>query len=212
MITATKLASYASLFPLPTLTHRSQRRGLDVFIGGGSIGYCDRNRCKLAHTFGKDFPLPNGLVRGPDGLIYVPSTVNSEIRIFSLDEHHKLTQVDSIKVPLPMDNLSFDANGDLIVAAFPRLYKWTESSYKPFDVKVPSAVLRVRRRGGIGRKGKRGGGRESVKGEWEIMKLMEDDGSTLPGATIAAHDVQTGRIFLGGAVSPFITICETRLK
>jgi hypothetical protein len=39
---------------------------------------------------------------------------------------------------------------------------------------------------------------------------MEDDGSVLPGATVAAHDAETGRVFLGGSMSPYITICETQ--
>jgi hypothetical protein len=88
----------------------------------------------------------------------------------------------------------------------PQVYKWTESSKRPFDVKVPAAVFRVRK---VGRKVKRG----SVSGGevgWEVEKIVEDDGTTLPGATIAVHDAATGRIFLGGAVAPFITICETR--
>lgn len=164
----------------------------------------------MAKTFEDRFNLPNGIARGPDGLIYVPSTLTGEIRVFSLNEHHTLDQVDSIQNSLPIDNLSFDKHGDLFVASFPRLYKWAESSHKPFDVKVPSTVFRIRKIGTWkGAEVKRGTVHKGDEG-YEIKKILEDDGTTLPGATIAVHDVETGRIFLGGAVAPFITICETR--
>ena len=40
-------------------------------------------------------------------------------------------------------------------------------------------------------------------------KIMEDDGDVLSAFSIAVHDVETGKIFLGGPLTPFITICET---
>lgn len=174
------------------------------------MGYCDRHRCNFAKVFGSDFCIPNGLVRGSDGLIYVPNTFTGEIRIFSLNEHHALDQIDSIRNPLPVDNLSFDNHGDLYAASFPHLYKWGKSSYKPFDVKVPSTVFRIRKAGGSkGGNAKRGKVYKHDEG-YVISKILEDDGTTISGATIAVHDAETGRIFLGGAMSPFISICETK--
>ena len=58
-----------------------------------------------------------------------------------------------------------------------------------------------------------GSGRKSLFShdlDYVVEKVMEDDGSVLPGSTIAVHDVETGRYFLGGAMSPFITICESK--
>jgi arylesterase/paraoxonase len=134
------------------------------------------------------------------------------IEVFSLDEYHKLTLHDTIKVPYPVDNLSVDNNGDIIAASFPQVFKWMESSKSPFEVKVPSAILRIRKAGMQGKKGK---GREGVVlhgelGDWEVETILEDDGSVVGGASIAVHDTETGRIFTGGAVAPFISICETR--
>jgi arylesterase / paraoxonase len=160
-----------------------------------------------------DFALPNGLARDQDGLIYVPSTLTGEIRVYTLNEHHTLDQVSSIQNPLPIDNIAVDRDGDLYCASIPKIYIWGESSKRPFEVDPPSTVFRIRKAGKGGKKGgKRGTGGAGEIGEegWEIRKIMEDDSGTLPGATIAVHDVETGRVFLGGAMSPFITICETR--
>lgn len=123
-----------------------------------------------------------------------------------------LTLLDTIRVPYPVDNLSVDKNGDIYAAAFPQIYKWTERASNPFDVKVPTAVIRIKK---VGMEGKRGKGREGVVlhgelGDWEVETVLEDDGSVVGGATIAVHDAETGRIFMGDAVAPFISVCETR--
>jgi len=151
--------------------------------------------------------MPNGLLRGLDGLIYVPSTLNSEVRVFSLNEHHTLDQVDSFKIPYPIDNLSVDKNGDIFAATFPMVYKWEESSKDPFNTEVPSSIFKI---SGAG-KGRAAGSKKAAKKEYVVEKVMEDTGSILPGSTITIHDVETGRYFLGGAVSPYITICEPRM-
>ncbi|KAE8441063.1 hypothetical protein EG329_005892 [Mollisiaceae sp. DMI_Dod_QoI] len=184
------------------------RRDLEPFTGGGSVGYCSRNRCNIAWNTGLNFP--NGLVKGRDGLIYVPMTGDGTVDVFSLGEDHMLTHVNHIIVGLPMDNLSVDKNGDIFVAGFPKVYKWMQSSKNPFDIQPPTAVLKIRRGGkgyeGTGRKGYL----ERHEADYYVDKVFEDDGSILPGATIVVHDAETGRFFLGGAVSPYIAICETR--
>lgn len=109
---------------------------------------------------------------------------------------------------LPVDNLSVDKNGDIFAAAFPRVYEWIRSSKNPFNVNPSSAVLRIRR-GGKGYNGRRVS-MEGKDGTWAVEKVMEDNGSVLPGATVVVHDAQTGRIFLSGIMAPYITICETR--
>jgi hypothetical protein len=63
--------------------------------------------------------------------------------------------------------------------------------------------------------GKKRKGREGVvmhgeTGEWEVETVLEDDGTVVSGATVAVHDVETGRLFMGGVLTPFISVCETR--
>jgi arylesterase/paraoxonase len=153
--------------------------------------------------------MPNGLVKGQDGLIYVPSTTGGTIDVFTLNQNHTFTKLSTFKT-LPIDNLSVDKNGDIYAAALPQVWKWMKSAKSPFDIHPGSTVLKIKRDGlestGSGRQGYPDG----IGGNYVVETVIEDDGEVLPGATIAVHDAETGRIFLGGAVAPYITICETR--
>ncbi|CAG8961721.1 hypothetical protein HYFRA_00006261 [Hymenoscyphus fraxineus] len=185
------------------------RRRLDLVIGGGNVAFCSRNSCNIAYSSGFNFP--NGLVRGRDGLIYVPSTVGMKIDVFSLSEDHKLHLVHTIKSPLGLDNLSVDGDGNIFAAGFPALHNWNKATKDPFNINPESTVLKIRRDG----KGYQGTSRKAHVEKWNdgnyvVEKVFEDTNGVLPGATIAVHDSETGRFFLGGAFSPFITICETR--
>lgn len=178
-------------------------------MGGGSVGFCNRNGCNIAYSTGFNFP--NGLVRGRDGLFYVPNTVGLNIDVFSISEDHKLSKVHTIKNLLPLDNLSLDGNGNIIGAAFPVLHNWSKGTKDPFNINPESTVLKIIRAG----KGYQGTSRKSdvEKGNdshYIVETVFEDNSGVLPGATVAIHDTETGRFFLGGSMSPFITICETR--
>ncbi len=151
--------------------------------------------------------LPNGLVRGSDGLIYVASTITGIIDVFSISEKRLLEKITSIHVGLPIDNLSIDRDGDIYAAAFPQLYKLSHSS-KDLSINPPSTVFRIRK----AEKGYQGDTRKGSMERYEdgyiVEKVMEDDGSLLPGSTIVVHDAQTGRLFLAGVMSPFVMICQ----
>lgn len=83
-----------------------------------------------------------------------------------------------------MDNLSVDSNGDIFAASFPHLYKTARSFDDPFAVNPPSAVFRIRKLDG---------------GEYEVKKMLEDDGGVLPGSTVAVHDPKKPeKYFFGG--------------
>jgi arylesterase / paraoxonase len=183
-------------------TNILQRRELDPFIGGGNVGYCSQSSCHMVYA---GLKLPNGLVLGRDGLIYVPSTMDGTINVFSLSEDHTFVKVNEVKVPLPIDNLSVDKKGDIYAAAIPKIYIWSESAKAPFDVHPPSTVFRIRKSG----KENEGEAKSTEsKAEYVVEKVIEDDGTVLPGATTAVHDAETGRIILSGVMSPYITICE----
>jgi arylesterase/paraoxonase len=146
-----------------------------------------------------------------DGLIYVAQSATGDVQVSELQPgSSNLKLLDTIKIPHPVDNLSEDSNGDIFVASFPQLHKFLKSTDSPFDVLPPTTAWRIRK---------------EKSGGHQVDKVLEDDGSTLPGATVIVHDPQTGRMFLGGkftadirclnmltqclgAFAPFVSICE----
>lgn len=104
-----------------------------------------------------------------------------------------LTEVDTIHLGMPVDNLSVDLrSGDLYAAAFPDVLKLLKSFKDPYHVDSPTTVWRIRKRSGE----KAGSGSGSA---YEVKKILEDkEAKVVGGATIARHDSKTGRLFIGG--------------
>jgi hypothetical protein len=94
-----------------------------------------------------------------------------------------LKLVETIRIPYPVDNLSQDSNGDIFVASFPKIHQFLKSTDSPYDVLPSTAAWRIR---------------TAENGTRQVEKVLEDDGSELPSATVVVHDPQTGRLFLGG--------------
>lgn len=148
---------------------------------------------------------PNGLTRGFDNLIYVPSSVDGQIRVFSLSPStNLLTQIDTIHVGMPLDNVSPDANGDLYVPGFPNFLQTSKALADPYNEPSPASIFRIRKTVDAGADGVR-----SV--DYRVEKVVEDkEGSVLSGATTVRHDVKTGRLWIGAAVSPYLMVCEPK--
>ncbi|KAF1850774.1 calcium-dependent phosphotriesterase [Cucurbitaria berberidis CBS 394.84] len=210
------------------------RRELDDFIGGGNVAYCDGNgECHAAFNGDEedeDLPqasmnepkykalvnralklipktklkFPNGLTRGFDGLIYVPSSVDGQIRVFSINDDNTLKQLDTIHVRMPLDNVSPDAKGDLYVPGFPSGIQSAKGLANPYEEISPVSIWRIRKTVDLGPDGVR-----SV--DYRVEKVIEDrDAKVLSGATTIRHDVKTGRLFISAAVHPFLAVCEPR--
>ena len=121
-------------------------------------------------------------------MIYVANSATGEVHVNELHTGSStLKLVDKIQVQHPIDNLSIDSNSDIFVASFPQLHMYLKSTKSPMDILPPVAVWRMRRRG---------------DGTYNVDKILEDNGSILPSSTIAVHDPQTGRMFLGGEFIP----------
>ena len=160
------------------------RKGFDLLLGGGSLAYCSAaGKCHLAAE--KGFAYPNGIVRGHDGLFYVPNSFSNKIKVLDLLPDLTLKETGTIPIGMPIDNLNVDANGDIWGAGMPKASKTFASFADPFNVDAPSTIWRIRkRRDGLGH---------------EVEKMLEDRDATFLGtATVAAHDVKTGRLFIGG--------------
>lgn len=134
---------------------------------------------------------PNGLTRGFDNLIYLPSSIDGRIRVYAVTKNNMLRLVDTIHTGYPLDNISPDARGDLYVAAFPNILNAIKSMADPFnlDLGAPATVLRIRKTVDMERK----------KVDYRVEKVLEDrDAKVLSGSTTVRHDVKTGNLWIGG--------------
>jgi len=208
------------------------RLGLDFFIGGGNVAYCDgAGKCHAAYDGSEErqftrsdapsepkyntylnkalsylpktkLKFPNGLALGRDGLFYIPSTIDGQIRVLALQPDKTLSLVDTIHVGMPLDNISPDANGDMYVAGFPNLYQSMKGFDDPYNGISPVTIWRIRKTVDVGTTGVR-----SV--DYRVEKVIEDkDAKVLSGSTTVRHDVKTGRLFISAAVHPFLVVCE----
>ncbi|KAI6363580.1 hypothetical protein MCOR25_005863 [Pyricularia grisea] len=171
----------------------------------GSVQFCDAAGCE---EISSRIKFPNGLYRARDGLLYVPSSGSSTIRVYrhvpgtsnNEGRRHPVEEVGFIDVGYSIDNISEDADGNLFVAAFPKVMEILKFGDDPLNKWSTATIFRIR-------KTQEADGKLSFTFE----KLIEDrDKEALPGATTAVRDAKTGRLFLGGVTTPFITVCDPK--
>ncbi|KAI8669914.1 hypothetical protein LRP88_01639 [Fusarium phalaenopsidis] len=168
---------------------------LSPLLRNGDAIFCDAETgCK---TVAQNFKWPNGITRDKNNLIYIPCSLSGTIFIYRVLTDNTLEKVDEVKTGYSIDNLSIDANGDIWAAAFPvgvAIFKAYEDPYNSFP---PATALRVRK----------------VDGKYVVDKVIEDgEGEFLPAATTVVHDAKTGRLFFSSVISPFISVCEPKVK
>ena len=169
---------------------------LSPVLSNGNVAYC--TSAKGCRIVAEGLAFPNGLLRDEkNGYVYVPSSGKGGIHVYKPLADASLEKVDFIDLPYPLDNLSQDSEGDIYVAAIPKLSAMMSGFDDPLNATPPTTISRVRRK---------------AEGEgWEWEKVLEDaKGEVLPGTTTVIHDVKTGRLFLSGVYSPFISVCEKR--
>lgn len=181
------------------------RKQLEPITGGGTVAYCDYQG--LCHTatlpaslnIRKNLKFPNGLAKGSDGLIYVPSSVDGTVKVFTLHPNKTMDLLHTIPIGMPLDNISPDARGDLWVPGFPNMRQAMKGLANPYEHACPASIFRIRKVA------------STHKLEYEVEKMVEDgEGRIISGATTVVHDAKTGRLFVGAAVSPYLVVCERR--
>lgn len=195
-----------------TNDHGTNRVGLwhtlSPMIKTGDVSYCpapaaagvSNGACKRVE---KGLAMPNGLWMGrQDGLLYVPSTASGRINVYrpSASGDGELNLIEEIRVGVPLDNISEDAEGVFWVAGIPRLLDAMPVFDDPLRTEgVPTSIFRISKRNEKGRTG------------YVILKALEDGkGEVLPLVTTVVHDVKTGRLFVGSVVKDFIAVCERK--
>jgi hypothetical protein len=191
-----------SLFFTNDHTNRAGlRRDVEALGGGGNVGHCDAETglCLIVRT--GIFNFPNGIARGKDGLYYVANTVRGLITVFK-HEGKRFFDIDQVYPQISLDNISVDADGNLIVAAFPYGLQSIRAIRNPFGPQAPATVLKIEKI-----ESEEEGGRP----EYKVSKMIEDrDVKFLPTATVAVHDVQTERLFISGVTAQHIAVCQKR--
>ena len=171
------------------------RHTLSDVLKSGDVSYCNSasGECKLVSS-GHGFP--NGLALGNDGLLYVPSAMFGSVQVYHPNNDGSITKLADVDVPMPLDNISPDLEGDLYIAGLPQAFAMMGGFDDPLNANPPATVWKVHK---------------NEDGTYEASKAVEDrDGEVLPGATTAVHDARTGRLFISGVYSPFVTVCERK--
>ena len=160
-------------------------RDLEFLWGGGSIAVCSSSDCRTGAASG--FMMPNGLIRGHDGLIYVPSSARDDLKVLKLEpSSFKLTERARIALGMPVDNLNVDANGNVWATGIPKALKFVKALKDP-SIPSPTTIFRIRKK------------KTTETDEFEVQKVVEDgDGRVVSGASVTVHDTKTGRLFIGG--------------
>lgn len=171
------------------------RHKLSDALRSGDVSFCRPGwGCKVVSS-GHAFP--NGLALGHDGLLYVPSAALGSIQVYRPSQDGSVIKIGDVNVPMPLDNISPDAKGDLYVAGIPKVQKMMAGFDDPLNVFPPATIWRLHAK---------------RDGTYEVAKALEDrDAEALPGATTAVHDKRTGRLFISGVYSAFVTVCEPKL-
>lgn len=100
---------------------------------------------------------------------------------------------------MPLDNLSIDEEGTIFVPGFPDISAVFKSLANTGLGGIPSTIFAIKKvTAGSQRR-------------YQVTKVLEDkEGKILPSATTVIHDIHTGRLFLGGVASPFMSVCQRR--
>ena len=151
---------------------------MSPLLGTADVTLCGADAFCVPVAEGLKFP--NGLVRGNDDLIYVPSSTHGDIKVYERLPNRTLHQIDEILTGYALDNINVDRKGDLYVSIFPRGIDVLKAFNDPWGSKAASAAIRI------------------TKGEdgYKMEKIIEDGfGEVLPASTTVVHDAKTGRLF-----------------
>ncbi|KAF7525450.1 hypothetical protein G7054_g11091 [Neopestalotiopsis clavispora] len=166
---------------------------LSPLLGTGDVSFCDGDACRKV-VAGLKFP--NGLTRGHDGSIYVPSSLLGTINVYQPQPGGDLIKLHTVETGYAIDNLRPDRDGHIFAAGITNGLKFYAAVNDPYNKNVPTVGLKIT---------------QDADGRYKVTKIVEDGlGEVLPGSTTVVHDVATGRIFLSGTASPYIAVCDPK--
>ncbi|KAF4219404.1 hypothetical protein CNMCM5878_003323 [Aspergillus fumigatiaffinis] len=181
------------------LTRFLQLRELQSFYGSGNLIACDLGSGECHPVIQHGLRYANGVVQGHDGLIYISEFIAGRISAYKVLSNGAFIRVDTIDLKMPIDNLYIDTDGSLWAPGVPKVQPLLRTVETGERIDVPSTVYRTRNLG------------DSKAPRFDVRKVLEDGvGIVLPGSTAVVHDVQTGKLFMGGVGSPFMAVCAPK--
>ena len=198
-----------------------------MLLGVGTLAHCHLSSGSCTTSLSEGLRYPNGIVKPtrPSNALYIANTAKGFMSFHLISPSHHTSFKNSkpynqstvstvrkpIEIGMPIDNLSVDSNGDIYVAGLPKMYQLIKAMSNPEkEANVASSVFRIRKvyvkDEGLGKElGMEGGSRI----QHVVEKVLEDrEGKVLPAASTVVHDVKTGRLWLSGVASKFVTVCE----
>jgi arylesterase/paraoxonase len=132
----------------------------------------------------------NGVIVSPDGkTLYLTETISGKVSVLNRDiETGKLNLRFDKQLKTGLDNITMDANGDLWIAAHPKLFDFV-SHVKDPSHHSPSQVLKLS---------------PKVNDDFEVKEVYLNDGSQISGSSVALH--YNGKIYIGAVYESKILI------
>ncbi|BGP16722.1 hypothetical protein JCM10213_009140 [Rhodosporidiobolus nylandii] len=99
----------------------------------------DEPECKVA---AEGIQYPNGMVKGPNDLLYSASTFTGEVSVWEIQQVDKtLLPVDTVPLHRPIDNLQVSpTTGAIFAATFPKLLAFGDAAPSPGKPDTPKHV------------------------------------------------------------------------
>lgn len=139
-----------------------------------------------------DLIYPNGIQVSRDGKkVYVSESTGKRLSTYSRDESSgELSLIDEVLIDSGLDNLEWDANGNLWIGAHPQMLKFLEHSSGQTK-RSASQVLRV-----------------NVNQDMAIEEIYLNDGTPISGSSVGAPYEE--HLLIGSVYEPFILDCKTQ--
>jgi len=133
----------------------------------------------------------NGLsYDGKKKILYLAAMLEKAVRVYDLSNPAEPKQIHRIDLPAAPDNLALGSDGNLWVAAHPRLLT-LKSHSETHSYPSPSVVIKIT---------------NPSTAKAMAKEVMIDDGKIIPAASIALP--AAGKLFLGAIYDPRVLVCE----
>lgn len=143
-----------------------------------------------AHVLVDDLAWPAGLALSPDGAhLFVAEALAKALRVYRRQSDGTLVLERTVPLDAAPDNLDVDADGNVWIAAHPRLLRFLAHRHQP-EERTPTLVLRF----------------DPRQPDAGAVRIFADDGSRISGGTVAAH--WRDLFLIGALLDKKVLVCK----